>query len=76
MSEWNLNQKDHLGPRSPPGRFPRMAFCPTCGRPFLRGSGVRQGGKGSPGIDPSKDVGEDPENPEYCGEKCLPGLPA
>ena len=43
MNEWNIHQKDLEG--SPPPerkREGRVAFCPTCRRPFLRGTGVRQ----------------------------------
>jgi len=70
VNEWNIHQKDLHDPQEPPRkRTGRIAFCPTCKRPFLRGTGVRQppdpaSPPGSPGV---------PEEPEYCREECLPG---
>ena len=71
MNEWNIDQKDlHDPDGAPRRRRRRVAFCPTCKRPFLRGTGVR------PSPDPSLAVpGHDPTvpEPEYCTEECLPG---
>jgi hypothetical protein len=70
MNEWNIRQKDLQDPHAPPERRSRrVAFCPTCKRPFLRGTGVRQPADTPPA------PGE-PEEKEYCGEECLPGKPA
>jgi hypothetical protein len=73
MNEWNIRQEDLQDPHAPPppreGRKGRVAFCPTCKRPFLRGTGVRQ-------PPPAPAPGGAPEAPpaEYCSEECLPGL--
>jgi hypothetical protein len=77
MNEWNLNQKDWLAPR--PGKAStRVAYCPACGRPFLRGTGFRQDAPANAGKPPPCPDAEPPPEeagfPEYCSEKCLPGL--
>ncbi len=69
-------EKDVFEPHARPGSR-RIAFCPTCGRPFTHGSGFYQkscidsiplhkGGK----------TGEPAECKEYCSESCVPGIPA
>lgn len=87
MNEWNIHQKD-LQDAHPPsaGRSRRVAFCPTCNRPFLRGTGVRQDpGKRGYSAPVSPPVPDQPSSPpltpepltpeekEYCREECLPG---
>jgi len=69
MNEWNIRQQDLQDPHAQPERRSRrVAFCPTCKRPFLRGTGVRQ----PPDPPPAP---QEPEK-EYCREECLPGKPA
>ncbi len=67
-----------FAPKSRPASR-RLAFCPTCGRPFLRGSGVHQdpclhsrGSNGNGNHEPENDA----ECPEYCSENCMPGIVA
>ena len=77
MNEWNIRQKDLQDPHAPAeGRSRRVAFCPTCHRPFLRGTGVRQEPpREKEGAAPASPT-EPPKAKEYCREECLPGRPA
>ncbi len=55
----------------------RIAFCPTCNRPFLHGNGVYQDScieapLMKEGQTPAPAIGQ--SCPEYCSEKCLPGV--
>ena len=77
MYEWNINQKYEYEPTSRPASR-RISFCPTCGRPFVRGTGVQQGacstsGSASPAPGSTRQS-DDPSCVEYCQEQCLPGI--
>jgi hypothetical protein len=70
----HTTEQDVFEPQARP-ESRRIAFCPTCGRPFTHGSGVFQSAcieslpaRGRPGNDPACK--------EYCSENCLPGQPA
>jgi hypothetical protein len=72
----NIAEQDIFEPQSRPASR-RIAFCPTCKRPFLHGNGVYQD---SCFETLPAQKGRTPTNgqvcPEYCSEKCLPGIPA
>ncbi len=79
MNEQTKMKEEDFEPQARPTSR-RIAFCPTCGRPFLRGMGFWppqfvEKAKINGG-DPSKRAETDPECVEYCSEECLPGLPA
>ncbi len=71
--DWNFHEteKEEFEPHARP-ESRRISFCPTCGRPFVRGTGVLSKAcilAGKAGKSPSSD----PDCKEYCRESCLPG---
>ncbi len=70
------NEKEAFEPSARPASR-RIAFCPACGRPFLRGMGFWQPGCApSNGKNGNRSSREETDCAEYCSEACLPGLPA
>ncbi len=63
------DKKDDFEPTARP-ESRRIAFCPACGRPFLRGMGVWPP---SCTTNPTNGQRNDPKCAEYCSEECLPG---
>ncbi len=70
MHDANFNDWDEFQPQARPASR-RLSFCPTCGRPFVRGTGVL-----SPACSANRGVSpkDNPECKEYCREQCMPGI--
>jgi hypothetical protein len=62
--------RETFEPQAKPGSR-RLTFCPTCGRPFTRGTGVYQASR----TEAKKSKDDDREPIEYCSDACVPGIP-